>query len=275
MKRDVYLVMLELGRRHEQAALELLVPMLHRVFPGARVRGAVVDNALAGNFEIEVVYEQEIDRISGDNGLREFTGWDRGLAWLERRYAPLPNAIYVLANDTVVRDDKLERVQRLPAERAQAAAARGALVGWVDAYPRPFSLFGLTLRQWVDTSLVIAERRTLEALRPLARTFVPDGALFAADWRDVFREPSPLSENYRGYLKTWLFGERDARGEFEHNWYAKEPLSAANYDAFKAKIRCILCEHHLSALARARGIPLVDIRPDPLAIDPFDEARVA
>ena len=38
--------------------------------------------------------------------------------------------------------------------------------------------------------------------------------------------------------------------------------------AFKVKLRCVFCEHLLSARARARGIPLVDIRPMPLRIDP-------
>ena len=41
-----------------------------------------------------------------------------------------------------------------------------------------------------------------------------------------------------------------------------------NFEAFKLKLRCVFCEHLLSARARARGIPLVDIRPKPLADRP-------
>ena len=58
-----------------------------------------------------------------------------------------------------------------------------------------FELFGLTVRQWVDTSLVIAEWRTLASLLPLAQPL--DDQVFGDDWRTLFREPSPLSENYR------------------------------------------------------------------------------
>ena len=263
--REVYLVLLELGQQHEQAALELLIPTLHRVFPRATLRSAIVDNALIGECEIEI--GRGIDRLSGDNTLREFSGWDRGIAWLERRYAPVPESIVVLANDTVVREDKRDRVRDIPADRVEAAS-RGALVGWVDEYPRPVELFGLPLRQWVDTSLVLAEHRTLAALGPLARPFA-DGELFGDDWRRVFREPSPLSENYRAYLKTYFFGERIDR-EFEHAWYAQEPVTGGNFETFKDKLRCTFCEHLMSARARARRIPLVDIRPQPLAIDPFD-----
>lgn len=267
MSREVYLVLLEFGQQHEQKAIELLIPTLQRVFPDAIVRGAIVDNALAGSAELAI--NHRLHRVSGDNTMREFSGWDRGIAWVEGRYTLAPDAIFVLANDTVVRAEKLERVRGLPADRVEAVS-RGALVGYVEAYPRPVSLFGLSLRQWVDTSLAIAARPTLAALRPLARPLA-DEELFADDWRRLFREPSPLSDNYRAYLKTWLFGER-TDGEFTHGWHAQEPLTESNAEAFKAKLRSLLCEHLFSARARERGIPLVDIRPQPLTIDPFEIA---
>lgn len=264
MKAEIYLALVEFGQQHEQAALDLLLPTLHRVYPGTLVRTVIVDNALEDAVEVEIGHD--LYRVHGDNTLREFSGWDRGIAWLETRYEPKPSSILVLANDTVVRADKHERVREIPADRV-AAASRGALVGWVDEYPRRAQLFGLELRQWIDTSLVIAEWRTLAALLPLARPPVDEA--FADDWRAIFREPSPLSDNYRAYLKTYFFGDR-GDGEFEHGWYAQEPLTERNFEAFKLKLRCVFCEHLLSARARARGIPLVDIRQKPLAIDPFD-----
>ena len=264
MKPEIYLALVEFGQQREQAALDLLVSTLGRACTGAVVRTVVVDNALDGDGEREIA--DGFHRVNGDNTLREFSGWDRGIAWLERRYPPAPESIVVLANDTVVRADKRDRVRGLPADRA-AAASRGALVGWIDEYPRPFELFGLTLRQWIDTSLVLAERRTLGALLPLAQPL--NDRVFADDWRAIFREPSPLSDNYRAYLKTYFFGDR-TDGEFQHGWYAQEPLTEHNFEAFKMKLRCVFCEHLLSARARARAIPLVDIRQKPLAIDPFD-----
>jgi hypothetical protein len=262
MTPHVYLVLVEFGQQHEQAALKLLVPTLGRVCPGAAVHTVVVDNTVDRDVEIEIAHE--LHRVNGDNTLHEFSGWDRGIGWLEQRYRPEPASIFVLANDTVVRADKHDRVRDVPADRV-AAASGGALIGWIDEYPRTFELFGLPLRQWIDTSLVLAERRTLGALRPLAR--LPADEAFADDWRAIFREPSPLSANYRAYLKTYFFGDR-SDGEFEHKWYGQEPLTEHNFEAFKLKLRCVFCEHLFSARARARGIPLVDIRPQALAIDP-------
>jgi hypothetical protein len=264
MTREVYLVLVEFGQQHEQAALDLLLPTLHRLFRTAIAHVAVVDNSLSEPLEFQI--GPHISRISGDNVLHEFSGWDRGIAWLEQRYAPAAGSVFVLANDTVVRADKHDRVRDIPVDRA-AAASQGALVGWIDEYPRPVALFGLALRQWIDTSFVLATHRTLAALRPLARP-VDDASVFA-DWQHVFREPSPLSENYRRYLKIYFFGEGADR-DFEHRWYGQALVTAQNFEAFKIKLRCVFCEHLLSARARADSILLVDIRPRPLAIDPFD-----
>jgi hypothetical protein len=264
MTPPVYLVLVEFGQQREQTALSLLAAILDRVCPGAAVRTVIVDNALERDVDREI--GPGCHRVKGDNTLREFSGWDRGIEWLDRMYAPAPHSIFALANDTVVRADKHDRVRDLPADRL-AAVSRGALVGWIDEYPRAVEVFGLALRQWIDTSLVIAERRTLAAVLPLARPV--DDDVFSEDWRVIFGEPSPLSENYRVYLKTYFFGDRIDR-EFEHGWYAQEPVTERNFEAFKLKLRCVFCEHLLSARARALGIPLVDIRLTPLAIDPFD-----
>jgi hypothetical protein len=266
MTAEIYLVLVEFGQQHERAALNLLIPTLHRLFPAAIVRVAVVDNSMSMSNDLEFQIERQVDRVSGDNSLREFSGWDRGIAWLEQRYTPPAESMFVLANDTVVRKDKHDRVRDLPADRV-SAASHGALVGWIDEYPRPVELFGLTLRQWIDTSFVLAAHRTLAALRPFARPL--EDTLLFGEWPSIFRDPSPLSENYRGYLKTYFFGDV-TDSEFEHGWYAQTPLTPGNFDAFKIKLRCVFCEHLLSARARAAGIPLVDIRPKPLPIDACD-----
>ncbi|MBZ5560506.1 MAG: hypothetical protein LAO77_24895, partial [Acidobacteriia bacterium] len=128
MSRNVFLILVEFGQSRERAALDLLIPTLQRAFPGATLRTVVVDNALAG--EPDRAIDRACDRVSGDNTLREFSGWDRGLAWLDERGALEPESIVVLANDTVVRAEKRERVRSLAADRARTAAD-GALVGWV------------------------------------------------------------------------------------------------------------------------------------------------
>jgi hypothetical protein len=260
---DVALVLVEFGRHGERDALDLLLAAVRRAFPRSRAGAVVVDNADEG--EGETAIASDIYRIAGDNSLHEFSGWDRGLAWLERRTPLATDTIVVLANDTVARVDKRQHVCELPVDRL-AAVRHGALVGWVDEYPQPIELFGYSVRQWVDTSLVVAERRTFATLGPLADPLAA-GSVFTNDWRNPFLEPSPLSARYRQYLATYYFGA-PAAGGFDQAWYASEPLNARNFGVFKAKLRSVFCEHLLSGRARAARVPLVHTRLTPLTIDP-------
>jgi hypothetical protein len=264
VRPEVYVVLLAFGERNTRRALERAELVARRSFPSALLHRVVVDNLIAGHEETRLA--PGVFRISGDNAWREFSGWDRGITWLEQRDQPSPGAILVLANDTLARDDKWRKLDAMGAPRVASACAAGALVGYVDAYPRPVELFGLRTRQWVDTTLVMARFATLSRLRPLALPF-DDSEIFAADWRQVFREPSPLSENYRAYLRAFLFGEPSPEA-IEAVWHARAALTADNWPDFRGKIRSLLCEHHLSARARAARIPLADVRPDGLAIDP-------
>src|SRR5439155_19506806 len=139
-------------------------------------------------------------------------------------------------NDTVVRPEKRARIEAMPA-RCGIAAANGALVGLVDEYPRRVEAFGFSFRQFLDTSFLITSLRTLTALGPLAQP-PADRDVFDDDWRRFFRDPSPLSANYRAYLRAYFFGEAGDE-DFPHRWHAAEPLAAQNADAFKAKLRCV------------------------------------
>jgi hypothetical protein len=265
MSADAWIVFLAFGRDHLDGGLNAVETLAARLLPGARVRTVIVDNALAGDVEIELHNGRAY--LSGDNASREFSGWDRGLAWLRAAHRPAPDATLLLANDTFQRADKRGHFDGFTPERAAAALARGALVGWVDAYPRPIELFGVKLRQWIDTSVILGSEQSFARVGRLAAPFA-DEDVFAGDHRALFRAPSPLSENYRAYLRAWLFG--DGRpDDFAETWYGQEPLGAHNFAAFKGKLRSIFCEHLLSGRAQREGLPIVDVRADPLVIEKY------
>jgi hypothetical protein len=256
--RELYVALAAHGRAHVAGARERLDALLGRVCPGARARVVVVDNALGGELEIEL--DRDVTCVSGDNRAREFSAWDRGLAWLERAYAPAPDALVVIANDTLHRHYGAAWLDGFTRARLDEARSAGGLYGWLDAYPREVELFGLRVRRWVRTNLFFAEARTLARLAPLALPFADD-AVFAGE-AALFREPSPLAAHYRAYLRTWMFGEPGEPGEpdFAEVWHSAQPAGTLPLADTRAKIRSILCEHHLSARARALGIPLVDAR---------------
>ncbi len=257
MAPSVAAVLVGVGVEHAAPALAELRRVIDRALPGARSTTAVVDNALAG--DVEQVIDPSATRISGDNRQREFTGWDRGLAWLAATGALARAQVLVLANDTLHRSYGARWLEDFTQARVEAALAAGALLGWIDAYPRPVELFGLRLERWVRTSLLFARAETLARLRPLALP-AADSELFSGDPSDPFRVPSPLSDRYRDYLRAWITGDGSRTPEFPFTWHSAAPLTAGNLALMQGKIRSILCEHHLSARATAAGIPLHDLR---------------
>jgi hypothetical protein len=244
---SVQIVLAAFGEAHVAGARAALTTLVGRLFPGAQVRGLVVDNARSAGAKPDGDWLV----IGGDNRCREFSAWDAGL----RRLDP-GDSVILLANDTLHRSYGTQYLDGFTPERLRDALARGGLLGWIDAYPRPVELFGCRVQRWVRTSLLIAHRRVIESLRPMALGF-SDDEIFSAD--ELFRAPSPLSENYRRYLRTWLFGEH-SDDEFHERWHSAAPLTAQNAAAVRGKIRSILCEHHLSARAARLGIPLIDVR---------------
>jgi hypothetical protein len=253
MSGDVYAIYLEFTDRHRPQSLKRLQELSARVFAQPRPAVVAVDNARVRPREVEL--RHGLDVISGENSSHEFSGWDRGLEYAEAIHPLRASSVMMLANDTFARHYGLTYLGWFMPAHAEAVR-RGALVGYMDAYPRPVTLFGLTVRRWIRTSLTLGTHGTLRRVRPLRLPYA-DEEIFSSDWRQVFRAPSPLSANYRDYLRTWVFGAPGT--EFHEAWHSQESLSAASFARLKGRIRAILCEHYLSARALRAGIPLVAV----------------
>lgn len=256
MAREVVAVLVGHGPAHRRASLAALRRTLATALPGVPARIAIVDNQLGG--DVEIVLDPLTTLLSGDNRAREFSAWERGLTWLRSVNALSSARAVVLANDTLHRSYGDEWLSGFTDQRTEVALAAGGLLGWVDAYPQPVELFGLSLSRWMRTSLLMTRPETIARLRPLTLP-VPDAALFSGDPAAPFRVPSPLSERYRAYLLAWVTGDSSRTPEFPFSWHSAAPLTGEALPNLTGKIRSIVCEHLLSARAQAAGVPFYDI----------------
>ena len=80
---NVFAVYLVYGTEHRDRGLQLLRALLRRAFPRARTHIVAVDNAIDGAFEQRL--PDGSDLIAGDNREREFSGYEKGLRFLETR----------------------------------------------------------------------------------------------------------------------------------------------------------------------------------------------
>jgi len=257
MRGEVFLVYLRFGESRGTAPFEKLRKLARRWFPLAVQRIVIVDNAITFDLEREV--RRNVDLISGDNVEREFTGYEKGLQFLQRRYGMRASSPVIVANDTFLSSYGGGKfLKDFTLANVHVGLALGALVGHVDAYPEPVGWDGKKFQKWVRTSLMVTRWETLQALLPLSLPY-EDKELFAAK-DGFFAKNAPPDETYREYLETWLFRDPKEGSTFRESWHSKEKLDKRSRDRLRAKARCIFCEHQLSLRAQEKKIPLFDPR---------------
>lgn len=257
MQKKLYCLYLVFGESHRESGLKLLREFITRVLPDYETHFVVIDNAIAPEMHRRI--DAFTDLISGDNSSREFSGLDRGYRWLASQDPTATDCLFLLANDTFHRSYGAEYLNLFQPKPVKVALSRGQIVGYLDAFPEEIELFDLRIKSWIRSSFFLIRGSELKKVMPLALPRA-DSEIFSEDWRQFFKEPSPLSNNYRGFLRTWLFGEESKDGSFTEAWHSQKPLSADTFSFFKGKARAIFCEHWLSARAAKFGISIYDVR---------------
>lgn len=259
---DLRIVYLQFTSQHQQTGLNKLKQLMTEFFPNSPRHFCVVDNSINGNFEISL--DLETDFIPGDNCSRDFSGYDLGIGWLQKAYPPTSKTIWIFANDTFHRDLDVETLKFFKKNIIDFGIRSRAIIGYQDCYPKPVHSFGLLLHRWIRTNFFILTNDALIQALPLSVPF-EDESIFGVPPQKFFKDVSPLSERYRDYLQTWLFGKKDPLGEFKAKWRSSEKLTKENFQEFKAKTRAILSEHYLSARLLHKGIPIVPVNHGGLA----------
>ncbi|MBM4361504.1 MAG: hypothetical protein FJ104_02400, partial [Deltaproteobacteria bacterium] len=126
-------VFVQFDRRKYEGALERLLSLLDRL--PVRSRVVVVDNAHPGDPARAVT--ARLVHLGGDNSSWEFSGFDRGLAYLDSLPEPAP--VVALATDAFRAYGEHFLSLVTPAALAAARDLRAA-VGWVDAWPTETTL---------------------------------------------------------------------------------------------------------------------------------------
>jgi hypothetical protein len=241
------------GWDEERAGGELAELMQHL----AGLRGVdpvvvAVANRAAARPSLETVTNTV---ITGDNHVREFTGWQRGIDEL-RDTAGSPN-VWLLANDRF-RAYGEPYLPHLTVGALATVHAAGGLAGRIDGYPVPVSSFGVQLDWWVATCFLLIADRALSAVGGAVQ-LQPDQLELC--WPEAPDDPlpegGPMSAEHAELLLAWLTTDRptilDAR------WYAAEPLGPDSWPRLRAKSLSIVNEQLLSGRAASLGHPLMPL----------------
>ena len=220
-----------------------------RQLPGVAREVVVVDNALPAE-HVERTPGRTL--LGGDNRVREFTGFDRALAWIGPAIRDYDLVHIATSAFNTLYTSYLERFT-LPVLRA--IAAQPACIGHIDCYNEPVRLDSFVSRHWVRSCFFFLSPAQVAALGSFVS--VLDGRpYFSGDADRPFRPSAPLSENYARYIIDWLTGADIGQGVVWHSRLALSPESLQN---FEQKTLCIFNEHMLSIRLRAQGCQLVDV----------------
>ena len=258
----VLAVFLQYSDAHQASGMKALSALTTRLFPGSEPSFVIVDNKLDRRQEAQLA--PNVNLISGDNSCREFSGYDKGVRWHESFGPIAASTPVIIANDTFHRHYGDGYLKLFTTERLSRATTSNAVLGYVDAFPQPQAVFGLEFQKWIRTSLFIAPYGVITRLLPFSRSMAQSN-LFRGDADPLFFcEDAPLSPWYKSFIRSWLFAEAPEEETFKPEWHSKEPLSASNVGAMRAKALCILCEHAMSAHAKSLGIPLSAVNEEHL-----------
>lgn len=189
--------------------------------------------------------------IGGDNSYREFSGWRKGLRFVEN-LVQHPDII-VFANDACLNyaDVGLDPLfYRLRFDkRTIAAASEKGLVGIVDQAPNQQILLGQDVTSWVRSNFFCLPSRLASAL---PWVFIPDDILnciLPLHYQGTMVNATPhTNENLREFLNIWI----------TQRWrWAAQPTTET-WPLLRNKLTAILNERMLSGTVRKLGYDIVE-----------------
>lgn len=198
--------------------------------------------------------------IYGNNSLREFSGWESGLAYCRINGLVEGSRLVVFANDTFCHHNKYGLLTRLRFVSVFKRASRNAefpiLAGEIHGFGHQFTICGVTSSVWVCTYLFALTGELIKRMEGI----LPKDNLTSVTFGHTQESfiSGNLSSNLASHICSWLLGDGPTK------WYGKKNITPENRDSLVGKAKSILCEKYLTAGALAAGATIISVFRNPL-----------
>jgi hypothetical protein len=240
-------------RAHLDECLFRLKKISSDLFPTEETRFIISDTSMESN-NVTVDFNKYF--LSPGNQRREFFGWEYALQFAKDKFELTNEDIFIIVNDTFYRnygDEYLRGFYNIDLYKLKYSKK---IIGYTDAYPLDVSMGGVKFREWIRTSFFITGFNVLRSSNLFRNPYNKQDILNTTSF---FSEPSPLSENYKSYISSWLFSDIEGRPEFPHKWHSSKTFSESGMEDMIHKAYCILTEHFISWQASKLGIEVQSI----------------
>lgn len=253
----IIILYLVYGKESLQDGLSILERIAYRMFPHSIIESLVVDNSIQQcHYKVgNTTY------ISGNNKLREFSGWDHGLLHILNYFEFSDTTQILFSNDTFYQRNYRDGPNFLDVFDRPILQDRdltNSAIGYLDDFPREVTLNGVNYSCWIRSNIFYLPLKVADKLYPLTAPF-SDDMIFSTDPEVFWSDTSLLSHNWKAYISSWLLGaESDQYPEYKLHWINARPATSSNFEYLKVKARCILSEHYLSSRLFEMGLNIID-----------------
>jgi hypothetical protein len=256
----IYINFLVHGSEQLESGLSHIETILDKMFPGVPRTWLVVDNSVNQSMVQQINPDRWL--ISGDNSLWEFSGWDHGYKFIRDQFCLVTGDVIIYANDTFHRRayslGGISHLDEFNADILRGHDLTQEVIGYLDDFPRSVTLIDIKYDSWLRSNIFMIPADIAERLYPLVFPLSPD-EIFSGNMQKFWGETSKISENWKAYISSWLFGTKNpAYPEYRLHWHKVQQVNSDNWEFFKIKARCILSEHYLTARLHDWGVPIID-----------------
>jgi hypothetical protein len=230
-------------------AEERVAEIYRRQMPDVVRAVVVVDNALPVGY-LEGTAGRRV--IGGDNVNREFSGFDRALAFLADELWAYDLVHFVTDAFHTLYVDYLARFDTA---LLRAIVGKAVCVGHIDCYNEPIEILSFVSQYWIRSCFFYMSPGDAKTLRSLVT--VRDGAsFFSGDPLAPFRVDAPLNDRYQRYLIDWITGQDIGQGVA---WHSSFGLTRDTLPSLERKSVSIMNEHLLRIRISAMGCRVIDV----------------
>jgi hypothetical protein len=259
--KKIYVIYLVFGQSEMNSGIINLKNICSSIDSNAEITFLVVNNNLLDSINSS---NDEIIKVFGNNNMFEFSGWDVGFDFIKKNFEVKDEDLILFANDTFHRrnyEDGGSSYLNFFSEkhlRLRDKDLKNIAIGYIDDFPNPVTLMGIEYVSWIRSNIFLLSYRVADMVYPLAFPLSKE-YLFGNQNDSFFNPVQEISENWRAYIRCWLFGEIDpSYPEYRLNWIKVESLNEKNREYFKTKALTIMSEHYLSARLQKMRVEIVD-----------------
>ena len=251
---EVVGILLVYYEKYQEAAIRRFSKLVRSVSKNSRV--IVVWNGSKSLAKLD----PDVIQVDGDNSLREFSGWDKGIATARKLGLLEASDLVIFANDTFCFHNKFGPITRYCFQRAFRNAledrASLSLVGERFNLGATAVIRGLPLASWVSTYLFAISRPLMRELGQVAPPFDMSFLVHKSASGEV-ELTDEVSSDLAKYLANWM----GLSGTGESMWYGAKVETATSADQQVGKLRSILAEKYLSAACQSLQAKTIDVFP--------------